>query len=264
MAIANLAKKRRITNLELIKPVGGVLLASKINLQPKLQIRQAKMSDLDAVVQLDHEVWKEDVWATKEMYKSRFKTFKEGIFIAVEGEKIVGVGVTEIMNYNLEKPITTWKEVSDDGYMKKSHNPQGDSLYGVSLSVSPFAPKRTALLIIETAKIFCVKKGLKSLILGSRIPKYYKYVDKMSVEEYIEKITKAGRPFDPEIAFYKKRGFEIVKILPEYFDDPESKNYGVLVIWRNLYYGKSFLQWWDFLIKINFKNLIPEKRGYVW
>ena len=68
---------------------------------------------------------------------------------------------------------------------------------------------------------------------------YYKYADKISIKDYIFS-KKIGIPRDPEIAFYQRSGLKIIKIIPEYFRDVESLNYGVLVAWENPFYNKWY------------------------
>jgi hypothetical protein len=47
-------------------------------------------------------------------------------------------------------------------------------------------------------------------------------------------------PPDPELLFYRKCGFEIKKIIPNYFKDSESVNYGILLVRRNIFYNKWY------------------------
>jgi ribosomal protein S18 acetylase RimI-like enzyme len=70
----------------------------------------------------------------------------------------------------------------------------------------------------------------------------------MSVEEYVYARTKTGRVLDPELALYLSLGMKIEKIIPNYFDDPESLNYGVLVSWANPFY--PFTKYSKLLAKI--------------
>lgn len=44
-----------------------------------------------------------------------------------------------------------------------------------------------------------------------------------------------GQPLDPEIRFYTRCGLKPAKVVRNYMeDDPESENYGVVMIWENL------------------------------
>lgn len=208
---------------------------------PELEIRVAVKSDLPALVELDRITWGEDGAATYEMFESSIRVFPEGIFAAVLGSKIVGVVVTEIVNYDLVKDAFTWYEISDNGFIKKTHNPKGDTLYGVNLSIHPSYQNRGIgqLLLARVGKL-AIDLNLAKGILGARIPAYHKYADRISASDYvkIDKVDqKTGISQDPELVFYLRdfhgSAFEVVKVIPGYFRDPESVDFGVLICWRN-------------------------------
>lgn len=176
------------------------------------------------------------------MFKSRIKTFPEGTLVAVIGNKVVAVVATEIINYNPEKKTLNWYEITDNGYIKKTHNPKGDSLYGVDLSVHPsFQNKGIGKKLMVAVGKLAIKYNLKRGFLGARIPNYYKYAHKIKVEDYVKITEKGGEiPPDPELMFYQQLGLKMVKVIPNYFNDPESLNYGVLFVWENPYYNKWY------------------------
>jgi len=186
------------------------------------------------------------------MFKSRIKTFPEGTLVASIGGKIVGVVSTQIVNYDLERDALTWYEVTDNGFITKTHNPKGDTLYGVDLSVHPSYQNKGIgkKLLIETAKL-AIKYNLKQGILGGRIPNYWKFADRIRVEDYVKINNQNNIPPDPELLFYHKCGFKIKKIIPNYFKDPESLNYGILLVRENPFYNK----WYRWIIAKIF-NLI--------
>jgi ribosomal protein S18 acetylase RimI-like enzyme len=209
----------------------------------KIKIRQAKIEDIPQILEVEKAAWGEERAATFEMFESRIKTFPHGNLVALADNKIVGVVSTQIMNYDLEKNAFTWYEATDNGYIKKTHNPKGDTLYGVTLSVHPLYQNRGIgkELMIAVGKL-AIKHNLKGGLLGTRIPHYHKYADRIKVEDYVKITQKDQRniPPDPELVFYQKLGLKIVKIIPNYFDDPESLNYGVLVFWKNPFYNKWY------------------------
>jgi hypothetical protein len=215
----------------------------------KIKIRQAEMKDVPDILNLEESVWPEGLRASKEQFFSRIKTFPEGTLLAEEiGTKnIVGVVVTEIVTYDLKNPVSTWEEITDNGFIKGSHNLEGNTLYGVDLSVSRFANSASSSLLVAIGKMV-IKRNLKQAILGARIPRYHKYSKKMSVERYVYG-KKGKRPFDPELAFYSRMGLQIAKILPNYIDDIESNNYGVLLLWKNPFFGIPFPKLWSFFFK---------------
>lgn len=249
MRFLEVEDKRQKRLKQLIEEVS--LLKSKrepaeVKRQAQLEIRSAKFEDIDEILQVEQEVWPEGLSATREMIQSRLETFPEGFLCAFVQGKMKGFMVTEFLNYDLQKDGFSWCEVSDYGYIRKTHNPKGDSIYGVSLSVSPQSHfKEIAAPLIENGLDLAVKCGLKQAVFGCRIPRYHKYADKMSVAEYIYVKTKAGRSLDPELEMYQKIAFRIVKPLPNYMEDPESLNYGVLLAWGNPFFNmENTLRFW--------------------
>ena len=128
----------------------------------KIKVRQANMKDINDILIVEEEAWPDGLRASKEQFISRIKVFPEGTLVAEEVDEgnIVGVVVTEILNYDVKNPIPTWKEATDNGLIEKTHNPNGDTLYGVDLSVSRFANNTSKVLILEIRKIIIRKNFL--------------------------------------------------------------------------------------------------------
>ena len=209
----------------------------------KVKIRQARSGDIDGILRVEKEAWGESQAANRKMFESRLKVFPEGTLVAELDDKIIGVVVTEIVSYDIEKQSFTWYEVTDNGYLKNSHNKDGDSLFGVDLSVLPDAPRGTGSKLLGGVGKLAIRYNLKRGILGGRIPEYCKYKDKYTPEEYLKQtIIKDGKkvPLDPEIRFYKKADLKIIKVIPNYYKDPESLDYGVLLVWNNPFYNKWY------------------------
>jgi len=210
----------------------------------KVKIRQATIKDIPEILQIEKKAWGGKKAASEEMFVLRIKTFPEGTLVAEVKDRIVGVVVTEIVNYNPKKDTYTWYKITDNGFIKNSHNSHGDTIYGVDLSVNPlYQNLGIGTKLLECIGKLAICKNIKKGMLGGRIPNYYKYANKMSVEDYIRAtINKNGKikPLDPEIAFYKKSGLKIIKVIPDYFEDPESLNYGVLLLWENPFYNKWY------------------------
>jgi ribosomal protein S18 acetylase RimI-like enzyme len=193
----------------------------------------ATLEDLPGMLRAEHEAWPEEQAFTEEHFRSHLEVFPEGIFLAEVDGVIAGVGVSEILNYDISHPVPTWYEVSGEGFIRRTHNHNGDSLYGVSLSVSKkYAGQKLGQMMIETAKEFIITHELNRFVIGSRLPSYYKKVNEYSPDEYARK-KRGSRYLDPEINFYCGCGFRFVRILPDYFEDPASLNNGALMVWDN-------------------------------
>lgn len=210
----------------------------------KVKIRQARIEDIPEILFVEKKAWGEKKAATKEMIESRILTFPEGTLVVEVGEMVVGVITTEIVNYDLKKDAHTWYEITDNGFIKNSHKSDGDTIYGVDLSVDPFFQQSgIGTKLLESIGKLAIRYNVKQGMLGGRMPGYYNYADRMSAEEYANATIgtgKGAKSLDPEINFYKKAGLKIVKIIPNYFKDPESLDYAVLLLWKNPFYNKWY------------------------
>jgi radical SAM enzyme (TIGR01210 family) len=200
----------------------------------KATVRQARKEDIDAILLVEQEAWPMYAQASRAHFLSRIETFPEGTLVSVVGDTVVGVLSTQLVNYDINNPVATWNQVTDDGFIKRSHTPHGDTLYGVSLSVSRRGIGSVKLLF-EAACALILQRGLRRCILGARIPRYHKFAHAMTIEEYIH-TRKKSRLLDPELDLYTRVGFRIVVPLANYFRDPQSLDYGVLLTWDNPYY----------------------------
>jgi ribosomal protein S18 acetylase RimI-like enzyme len=217
----------------------------------KVVRRQATLDDVEAIYQLDQEVWTEFP-GTKEMFASRIEIFPEGNVVALVDEKIAGYLCMELVELDLDHPRPfTWDEITDHGFLKKSHKLNGNYEYGVALTVSPkFQNCGIATRLFLSAWEIGVRANVIACLLGSRIPDYRQYMEKYSPEEYIYLRRDDDRLLDSELRLYEKDGFRAVMLLPNYINDPDSCHYGVLMRQKNPFHnrGPRFLR--NFLASI--------------
>lgn len=200
-----------------------------------MNITNAKETDLDAITKLEEEIWPEGTRASKEKFESRLKIFPEGFFLAYKEEKLIGVSTSEKINYDPKNPPTSWESITDNGYIKNTHNPEGNSIYVVSIGAVSRSGGGSAL--IKAQKDLTQKLNLKYLILGARIPGYDYYCKQngdIKIEDYVKLKREDGELLDPELRFYTRNGLKLTKIISNYMeDDKESRNYGAIMVWEN-------------------------------
>lgn len=199
-----------------------------------IKVKTATQKDLDQVVKLEELIWPEGTRASRDKFEKRLKIFPEGFFIAYQNRKIIGVSTSEIVDYNGTMP-SSWKNITDDGYIQKTHCQNGNAIYVVS--VGSLSRSGGGSILIK-AQIGLVKRlNLGCLILGARIPGYDAYCKQngdINIVEYVKIKREDGDYLDPEIRFYIRNGLRIDKIVPNYMeDDKESRNYGAIMIWQN-------------------------------
>lgn len=193
---------------------------------------------LSELIRVEEEAWPPEVRATQEKFASRLDIFPEGIFLGYSDEILRGALTSEIIEYDVDNPPTSWEKITDNGYIKATHNKNGNALYVVSLGVSKFAQgKGLGSQLLEEAKRFAQERGLDFLVLGARIPGYHRFHEEhptVDIEQYLKTKNENQDPIDSEIRFYARNGLRVLKTVPNYMeDDPESENYGAVMIWES-------------------------------
>jgi hypothetical protein len=90
-------------------------------------------------------------------------------------------------------------------------------------------------MLYNARKDLAIKLNLRRIIAGGRLYYYYKYADKISPIEYVNRAI-VGEINDPVLSFQLKNGFRFIKILPNYLYDKKSLNYAAFIELLNPFY----------------------------
>ncbi len=190
-------------------------------------------------VRINQEVWgnltsPQFLW-TREKVEQHFAICPEHIYCAFEDGELVAT-LTNLRT--TEEDVLTrksWLEKTGNGWLT-TYAPCGTVGFGVDLSVVRKASRGVAdRMVLVALCVSVLGENGRAVYLGARIPGYRRQ-RQLPVRDYVYGRTKRGKPRDPELCFYLKHGFEIVEIIPEYMEDPQSLNYGVLLKWTNPLY----------------------------
>ncbi|MEW6660929.1 MAG: GNAT family N-acetyltransferase [Bacillota bacterium] len=198
-------------------------------------VRQYTMDDFEGLIELQRESFPPpfppELWWKREQIAAHLETFPAGAMVAELHGRMAGSATSLIIKYDGQPH--TWEEASDNGYIKGSHQPDGDSLYGIDICVSPrFRGKGVAKALYDARKELVTRLGLKRFLAGARIPGFHHYASRMAVEDYVNLVVK-GELHDPVLTFMLKQDLHPVQIIEGYLEDAESLNTGVLVEWLN-------------------------------
>ncbi|MCC5909024.1 MAG: GNAT family N-acetyltransferase [Clostridiaceae bacterium] len=225
------------------------------NHKPKaMTIRNYTKEDFEAIMEMEALSYpppfpKELLWDYGQL-ESHTKVFPLGCICAEIDNKIVGALTTMIINYDPEED-PSWDEVTNYGYIKGNHTSKGDTLYVVDINVhSDYRHYNVGIRMIQSAYYLVVKLDLDRLLGCGRMPEYYKYVDELEPEEYIEGVIE-GEIKDPVISFMFKCGRRPVKIISNYVEDKKSCDYACLMEWRNPFKNVTKLEQQKFFKGIN-------------
>ncbi|WP_054706472.1 GNAT family N-acetyltransferase [Bacillus sp. JCM 19041] len=199
-----------------------------------IRVRPYTLSDYPCLLQVQQEAFPppfpQELWWSEEQIAAHTETFPEGaLLVEIDGE-VVGSS-TSLLVSNADKPHT-WEEISDNGFLRQTHDPYGDTLYGIDLCVRPIARgKGVAKTIYDAQKQTVIKLELKRYAAVCRIPGYSAVARHYSPQQYVD-LVKSGDYHDTVLSFMLKQGLNPTRIQPNYVEDAESLNYGVFVEWK--------------------------------
>lgn len=199
-------------------------------------IRNYQKKDFSKLIQIQQECFPppfpSDLWWNEEQLDQHITLFPDGaLCLEVDGEFAASM-TGLIVDFDPNHPTHTWSQITDDGYIR-NHNPQGNTLYVVDISVRPSYRKLgLGKWMMLSMYDVVVHKRLARLLGGGRMPGYHKVAHKMTPEQYIEAVVK-GTLKDPVITFLLRCGRTPLKVIENYLEDEESCHYGTLMEWRN-------------------------------
>lgn len=199
-------------------------------------IRNYEEKDFDELIDIQAECFPppfpSELWWNKQQLHNHVTLFPEGaLCIEIDG-KIASSLTGLCVDFDSNHLSHTWEEITDGGYMT-NHNPNGNTLYIVDISVRPtYRSLGLGKIMMQSMYHVVIQKGLDRLLGGGRMPGYHNYSNRFTAEEYIKEVI-AGKVNDPVISFLLRCGRMPVAIVENYLEDEESLNHGVLMEWKN-------------------------------
>lgn len=167
----------------------------------------------------------------REHYLKHVELFPEGQFVALDGERVVGMTSTIRYRFDFEHSHHTFAEIIEGGWLT-SHDPVGPWLYGCDIGTHPEYRRRGIARGLYAARQDTVRRlGLLGQVTVGMLRGYGAVKDQMSAEAYYEELV-AGKRDDPTISAQIHLGFEPRGLVPGYLNDPVCDSYGVLLVLR--------------------------------
>jgi len=165
-----------------------------------------------------------------DQYKAHVKLFPEGQFVALDGNKVVGATSSTRYHFDINhQEHHTFYEVMGGGWFT-THDPEGEWLYGMDVSVHPdYRGKGVARALYRARQYTCKQLGLKGQMTVGMLNGYSNVQNEMSIDEYYEKV-KAHELFDPTVSVQEKIGFNIVGLMKDYLNDATCGNAGAVIV----------------------------------
>lgn len=205
--------------------------------QPKqITIRNYTEQDIPALIDIQRECFPppfpSELWWNEEQLLHHIHKFPEGALCAEYDGRLIGSMTGLIVDFDPQHTQHTWAEITDHGYIR-NHNPQGDSLYVVDISVQPSYRKfGIGKCLMQSMYETVIQLQLSRLLGGGRMPGYHLHAERLTPEQYVEQVIQ-GELRDSVISFLLRCGRMPVSVVPDYLEDEESCNHALLMEWKN-------------------------------
>jgi ribosomal protein S18 acetylase RimI-like enzyme len=199
-------------------------------------IRNYSEADFDDLIKIQFECFPppfpSELWWNKEQLTNHVTLFPEGALCIEAAGELAGSLTGLTVDFDPGDKNHTWEEITDHGYIR-NHNPKGNTLYIVDISVLPkYRKLGLGKLMMQALYHVVIEKGLDRLLGGGRMPGYHKVAYSMTPQQYLDAIIK-GNVKDPVITFLLRCGRVPIGVVENYLDDEESCNYAALMEWKN-------------------------------
>ena len=203
---------------------------------PRLEIRQAVLSDVDQIVDLVSRSYENlPAYAATEI-RAQLNNYAAGCFVAVLDDTVVGYCASFRIRGQIAFAPHSWREITGAGTGSR-HDPLGEWLYGYEMCVDPKARgARIGRRLYAERRSLVERLELSGIVFAGRMPNLSRSRRKVEgAEDYLEQV-KRGRIHDPVLRFQLANGFEAVRVLKDYLpSDTKSLGNAALMVWRNPY-----------------------------
>jgi GNAT superfamily N-acetyltransferase len=206
-----------------------------------IEITNSQAQSADALARLQQIVFPSlspEEWFSVEMYRSHINIFPEGQFMAlVESENgakiVVGAATTMRTRFDFERETPPFYfDFIGKGYLT-THDPNGDWLYGIDISVHPdYRRLKIGSRFYDARRELVKRLNLRGELVAGLLPGYPQYRAQMSVEQYAQKVA-AGELVDPTLTMQLRNGFVLRRLLRGYVHDARSDDCATLLVRAN-------------------------------
>lgn len=199
----------------------------------RLVIRPLAMEDLDAIQTLHQRCFPTLAPWRRDELESHLAIFPEGqIGVELDGV-LVAISSSLIVHEEDYMKDHTFDQVTGKG-MLTTHDPSGDSLYGIDIAVDPTVRgMRLARRMYDARKELVQELNLERMMIVGRLPNYHEHAHEMKAAEYVRRVFRAEID-DPVLNAQRANRFTVRRVINGYLpQDTASKGFGVLMEWLN-------------------------------
>lgn len=202
-----------------------------------IEIKPLRSSDYEAVKQMQLASFPEMKPWSLFQWEKICNTFPEGQIGIWIDHTLAASSCSLILNFDEYNAKNSWATITNNGTIS-THNPTGDTLYGIEIMVHPlFRNMRLARRIYDERKKMAVAFNLKRILVGGRLPNYHKVNETMGVKEYVQQVIDK-KLSDPVLTTQLSNDFKLKRIIKDYLpSDTESGGYATFMEWINIDYN---------------------------
>jgi predicted amidohydrolase/ribosomal protein S18 acetylase RimI-like enzyme len=199
----------------------------------RIIVRPLQLDDHNAIVALQQASYPDIAPWTKEQLANHIQAFPEGQLGITLDDELVATSASMIVYEEDYSGPHTYEDVCPGGLLTP-HTPDGDSLYGIDIVVSPkHRGMRLARRLYGARKQLVRELNLQRILIGGRMPRYRKHADRLTPAAYLQAVLDKERR-DPVITAQRANGFTIRDILYGYLpSDVESGGNALMMEWHN-------------------------------
>ncbi len=215
---------------------GSRAVASKVSdaRRQSVTIRNTRPEDFDGIIGLTRRIYPTSAPWTREQLASHLRVFPEGQFVAVDGERVVGMAASLIVFWDDYDFEASWRDFTGGGTFANHDPEQGRTLYAAEVMVDPdWRGHGIGGRLYEARRELAIRLGLLRIRAGARLRGYHRYAGQLSPSEYVKRVER-GELHDPTLSFQLGQDFHVLGVVSGYLrHDPESMGYAAVIEWLN-------------------------------
>ncbi len=206
----------------------------------RLVVRPAQPGDILAIEALSRRIYQPPSALTAAMIRGQLNNFPDGQFVAEFEGQVVGYCGTFVIDEKSALGPHTWSEITGGGFGAR-HNPRGDWLYGMDVSVDPSHRRlRIGQRLYNARKALVKRLGLKGIVFGGRMPGLARRAREIETADAYLAAIRERKIADPVVDFHIAQGFEPIGVLEGYdTSDRQSLGRASHMVWRNPEYTEG-------------------------
>lgn len=160
------------------------------------------------------------------------RVFPEGYFVAMEGDKPVGMGAGIFLDFDFSNPQHTIAGITGE-HQCGNHDPEGEWYYGTDITVLPaYRGRGIGGMLYAARKDLVRRHGKRGIIAGGSLPGFYEHKSEMTIQDYVDAVIR-GELHDPTLSFQLDKGFEVRGLLENYLEDEADDGWAALIVWES-------------------------------